>query len=90
MFAEDHVKIKGWAVTFLAMGLGLSAQAKLTHRYNFEDDVNDVVGTMDGGASTDGLYVESPQYVADTPAGATGPTNSLEAGMNVGTKKPFC
>jgi hypothetical protein len=72
-----------------AVGAEVASQTLpvLQHRYVFSNNVNDVVGTANGTESGDGTYIEPPQYVADTPSGATGPTKSLEAGMSVGTKK---
>lgn len=71
------------------LGLTIVAEADLTHRYVFDYDVNDVVGEMDGSPSTNGTYLEVPQYSTSTPSGGVGgtPANSLEVGMSYGTKK---
>ena len=46
-----------------------AGEGALAHRYTFDDNVNDVVGTAHGNESVDGTYVEAPLYVEDTPLG---------------------
>jgi len=67
------MRAKSWMIICAAAGLAMSAQAGLTHRYVFDNDVTDAVGTKDGGAV-------SAAYVVDAPAGANGPANSLSVG----------
>jgi len=73
----------------IVVGLALSAQAELIHRYTFDGNLNDVVGTRNGVPTTAGTNIEAPQYVADTPTGAVAaaPTRSMEVGMNLGSMK---
>ncbi|VGO21981.1 LamG-like jellyroll fold domain-containing protein [Pontiella sulfatireligans] len=61
----------------------------LAHRYEFDNDVTDSGGTVDGVATTSGTYLEAPQFINDIPAGtvAGAPTQSIEFGMNNGSKK---
>lgn len=78
-------------VIYLAAGLVLGAQAELTHRYSFDNNVNDVAGSWgsSGDPTRATLNTEPLLYTKDTPpnGAAKGPTNSLEVGMNHGTKK---
>jgi len=84
------MNIKPTIMVAVLGGLLFSAQAGLTHRYTFDDNTDDVVGSV-ASAPTTGSYVsgEAPLFVADTPAGAIGgaPAKSMELGMNWGTKK---
>lgn len=68
--------------------MGLGASAELTHRYTFEGNVNDTVGTAHAVEST-GTYLESPQYTNVIPGNAVpgAPTQSMEVGMSLGSKK---
>lgn len=64
-----------------------SAQsATLIHRYEFDSNLTDSVGTLNGTATGNATYLEAPTYVTAAPLGATGPTKAISLGMNAGTK----
>jgi hypothetical protein len=66
----------------------LQAQT-LVHRYEFNGNVNDSVGSQNGTASTNTTWLEAPSFGSIVPTGASGPTQSIQFGMNDGTKKSF-
>lgn len=73
----------------VALGvLSLQAQAAtLTHRYTFNNNVDDVVGSLDGTATTNTTWLEAPSFVTASPTGAVGITTSIDVGNNAGSKK---
>lgn len=64
-----------------------STRPIMTHRYVFNSNANDTVGSLHGTATTAGTNTEAPSYTAATPTGSTGPTMALSVGANVGTLK---
>jgi hypothetical protein len=65
--------------------------ATLTHRYAFDDNANDSIGSLNGGLTADNSptnTLEAPLFTADIPAGAhtSFATNSIEFGMSIGDK----
>ncbi|VGO21995.1 LamG-like jellyroll fold domain-containing protein [Pontiella sulfatireligans] len=81
-----------WIATALLTGLALFSEGGITtvsHRYLFDGDVTDSVGALHGTATTNSTYLEAPQFINDIPAGtvAGAPTQSIEFGMNNGSKK---
>jgi len=61
----------------------------LIHRYDFLNDVNDVVGSINGIPTTDATVQEAVAYSTDLPVGTVtnAPTHALNVGMSYGTKK---
>ena len=86
---------KRMIVTLLALGAGVCANAAtLTHRYDFDNDADDTVGTLNGTLSADNALtntIEAPLFQSDVPSGAdtSFASNSIEFGMTVGTKASF-
>ena len=75
-------------LSFFALAVGVCANAAtLTHRYDFTDDADDAVGTLNGTLSGDSLNLEAPEFVSDRPTGASTSfaSNSIEFGMTVGS-----
>jgi len=65
--------------------------ATLTHRYAFNDNANDSIGSLNGTLTTDNSplnTLEAPQFNTDIPDGAitSFATNSIEFGMSIGAK----
>jgi hypothetical protein len=65
--------------------------ATLTHRYAFDDNANDSIGSLNGGLTADNSptnTLEAPLFTTDIPAGAhtSFATNSIEFGMSIGDK----
>lgn len=87
------MKVAKWLIGSMAAGLVLCAQADvtLTHRYDFDGDAVDSVGTMDGTVSATGTGTEAPLFSTDIPTGAdTGfASKSIEMGMSVGTAASY-
>ena len=86
---------KRMIVTLLALGAGVCANAAtLTHRYDFDNDADDTVGTLNGTLSADNALtntIEAPLFQSDVPSGAdtSFASNSIEFGMTIGTKTSF-
>jgi len=83
-------------LSLLALTAGVCAHAAtLTHRYDFDSDAVDSVGTLNGTLSADNFgdtdpdpaTIEAPLFQLDVPSGAdtSFASNSIEFGMNVGT-----
>lgn len=73
---------------FLAIVLLLSGTTPLLfgttliNRYEFNGNTLDSVGRFNGNASSATTNTEAPIFAANTPTGATGPTQSIQFGMN--------
>ena len=79
-------------LSLLALTAGVCAHAAtLTHRYDFDNDAADSVGTLNGTLSAAGTNLEAPLFQSDIPddADISFASNSIEFGMNVGTKASF-
>lgn len=79
-------------LSLLALTAGVCAHAStLTHRYDFDGDAADSVGTLNGTLSADDApaNIEAPSFLnsGGVPSGAdtSFASNSIEFGMNVGT-----
>ena len=75
-------------LSLLALTAGVCAHAgTLTHRYDFDNDAADSVGTLNGTLSAAGTNLEAPLFQSDIPDGAdtSFASNSIEFGMNVAT-----
>jgi len=80
-------------LSLLALTAGVCAHAAtLTHRYDFDGDAADSVGTLNGTLSADDAptnTIEAPSFLnsGGVPSGAdtSFASNSIEFGMNVGT-----
>ena len=78
-------------LSLLALTAGVCAHAAtLTHRYDFDGDAADSVGTLNGTLSADNAptnTIEAPLFQSDVPSGAdtSFASNSIEFGMTVGT-----
>tara|TARA_B110000008_G_scaffold262627_1_gene285153 strand:+ start:2035 stop:2850 length:816 start_codon:yes stop_codon:yes gene_type:complete len=62
--------------------------ATLTHRYAFDDNADDSVGSLNGTLTADNhLTLEVPLFTADIPVSAhtSFATNSIELGMSIGS-----
>lgn len=85
---------KRMTLTLLALGAGVCANAAtLTHRYDFDNDADDAIGTLNGTLSADNAptnTIEAPSFFnsGGVPSGAdtSFASNSIEFGMTVGTK----
>ena len=85
---------KRMTLTLLALGAGVCANAAtLTHRYDFGNDADDAIGTLNGTLSADNAptnTIEAPSFLnsGGVPSGAdtSFASNSIEFGMTVGTK----
>lgn len=83
---------KRMTLTLLALGAGVCANAAtLTHRYDFDNDAVDAIGTLNGTLSADNAptnTIEAPLFQSDVPSGAdtSFASNSIEFGMTEGTK----
>lgn len=71
----------------LFFSTSITAQVSLTHRYDFDGDAVDSVGTLNGNLTTAGTNLEAPLFGTDRPTGAdtSFASQSIEFGMNVGT-----
>jgi len=79
-------------LSLLALTAGVCAHAAtLTHRYDFDNDAADSVGTLNGTLSAAGTNLEAPLFQSDIPddADISFASNSIEFGMTVGTKASF-
>lgn len=76
-------------LTAAIVGLTLSAQGELVHRYKFHGNLRDSKGDFSGTATWDTTHLEAPEYSKEIPKGRVkgGATKSIELGMNDGTKK---
>lgn len=67
------------------LGASVSAQT-LIHRYDFDNDANDGIGSLNGTLSTDDVpnNTEAPNFTSNTPTGAdtSFASGSIELGMN--------
>lgn len=84
----NHFPAGLFAIAFGCSLLGgaLCSQAQtIVHRYEFSGNVNDSVGTANGTATSAGTNLEAPQFGTVAPSGASGPTQSIEFGMNKGS-----
>lgn len=65
--------------------------ATLTHRYEFDGNVNDSKGTLNGTPTTnldnENFKLEAPGYVNDAPDHASGSARSIELGIKAGSVK---
>jgi hypothetical protein len=59
----------------------------IVHRYEFNGNVADSVGTYNGTLTGNTTNLETPLFGPIVPTGASGPTQSIEFGMNDGSKK---
>ncbi len=75
------------AVLSAVIAAAAISQADLIHRYVFSNNVTDVVGSVNGTATTANTYLEAPTYVTAAPTGSTGPDMAMSVGANVGTLK---
>jgi hypothetical protein len=84
-----NMRIQQWITVAGLCSFVFSSQAELTHRYRFNNDVTDAVGTLNGSATPDSTYTEVPLFVTDSPSGAVSdaPSQALQVGMNQGSKK---
>ena len=80
-------------LSLLALTAGVCAHAAtLTHRYDFDGDAADSVGTLNGTLSADDApaNIEAPSFLnsGGVPSGAdtSFASNSIEFGMTIGTK----
>lgn len=73
-------------VVMLALVPSLGNAATLIHRYTFNGNVNDSVGSVNGAVTGSATYLEAPTYVTAAPTGATGVTTAISLGVNAGTK----
>ena len=87
-----HLLRAGLPAAVLLIGIassGLQAQT-IAHRYEFNGNVADSVGGVNGTASTTTLnFLEAPNFGTSVPTGASGPNQSIEFGMSAGSKKSF-
>lgn len=65
------------------------ADATLTHRYDFNGNLDDSVGSINATGSSTGTYSTAPVFSADTPSGAVGSGQSLQLGQTAGTRSGF-
>ena len=86
---EDVEKLYTYPGATVGAEIVAEDAAVLAHRYLFDSDVTDAVGGADGNPTTAGTNLEAPAYTADVPPGTAdgAPANSVEVGMNYGTKK---
>lgn len=68
-------------------GYVLPPSPRLIHRYRFAGNAADSGGAIDGAATTGGVWLEEPSYVAESPPGAAEPVTALSVGANIGSKK---
>lgn len=63
--------------------------SRLTHRYTFENSVEDSAGVIHGTATVASTYLEAPSYVSSVPAGIIngGPSRSIQIGTNAEKQK---
>lgn len=77
------ILLTGSCLTLL--GTSVSAQT-LIHRYAFDNDAVDSIGTLDGTMSIDDVPndIEAPNFTSNTPPGANTSfaSGSMELGMN--------
>ncbi len=74
------------AISTILLCLCSAQSATLIHRYEFNGNLTDSVGTLNGTATGNATYLEAPSYVTAAPLGATGPTKAISLGANAGTK----
>jgi len=74
------------AISTILLCLCSAQSATLIHRYEFNSNLTDSVGTLNGTATSSNTYLEAPTYVTSAPLGATGPTKAISLGANAGTK----
>lgn len=80
---------KLFCLSLLALTTGAFANAAtLTHRYDFEGDTNDSVGTLNDVLNVDGTAIEAPLFNSDVPTGADSSfaNTSIEFGITIGHK----
>lgn len=83
-----HRPLKTLTLAGIASFIALTQtwSATLIHRYQFNNNLNDSVGSVNGTATPNNTYLEAPTYITAAPTGATGPTTSINLGANAGTK----
>jgi hypothetical protein len=88
----SHLLRAGLPATVVLIGIASSSlQAQtIAHRYEFNGNVADSVGNVNGTASrnTDN-FLEAPKFGTFVPTGASGPTQSIEFGFSDGSKKSY-
>lgn len=77
------------AVALIGLASSTLQAQTLVHRYEFNGNVNDSVGSQNGTASTNTAFLEAPSFASIIPTGASGPTQSIQFGLNDATKKSF-
>ncbi len=88
----SHLLRAGLPAAVLIIGIASSSlQAQtIAHRYEFNGNVADSVGGVNGTASTNTInFLEAPNFGTIVPTGASGPTQSIEFGMSDGSKKSY-
>ena len=85
---RDNVKKVLLAVI---IGVALGAQARISHRYTFDGNLEDSLENKHGKPTLDGVHIEPPQFVADIPLGAVedAPSKSVQLGMDASKKSGF-
>lgn len=73
----------------VCLGSFAQADATLTHRYDFNGNVLDAVGSIDGTLSPVGANSVAPAFQSAAPAGAVGPGQALQVGQTPGTRSGF-
>lgn len=67
----------------------VSAAATLTHRYEFNGNLNDSAGSLTGVISGEGTASTAPLFGGSTPLGAVGSGQSLQVGQTEGKRSGF-
>jgi len=83
--------VSSLSLAALAVCLSPLQAATLVHRYEFNGNVRDSVGELNGSPTpniqNDSYKLEAPTFVSDAPQGASGPMKSIQLGVNAGMLK---
>lgn len=81
---------KLWVALLLCVGC-FAAEARISHRYTFDGNLEDSVEKKHGKPTERGVHIAPPQFVADIPPGVVegAPSKSIQLGMDASKKSGF-